>query len=92
MEKVKDHLNHGNEKDAIETLKDFLTKRRYSTSEYEYSTILFGITDSRGVTVVPGMFIRNKNSISGQPTYRINDEFFKGFNISLFDEIIFAWV
>ena len=31
-----------NEKDAIETLKDFLTKRRYSTSEYEYSTILFG--------------------------------------------------
>ena len=85
MEKVKDHLNHGNEKDAIETLKDFLTKRRYSTSEYEYSTILFGITDSRGITVVPGMFIRNKNSISGQPTYKVNEEFFKGFNISLFD-------
>ena len=81
MEKVKDHLNHGRENDAIETLKTFLTKRRYSTSEYEYSTILFGVPEAG----IPGMFIRNKSSIIGEPTYRINEEFFKGFNISLFD-------
>ena len=83
IERIRNSLNNGG--DGIEVLKDFLTQKKYQTGEYEYSSILFGVTDSLGRQITNGMFIKNKTLPNQPATYSINKEFFKGFNISLFD-------
>ena len=74
VNQIKEDLNNGG--NGVEILKDFLTKQKYNTSQFEYSTIIFGIPGK-----VEGMFTKSHNK------YTVNKKFFDAFNISLFDGI-----
>lgn len=77
IDRVRTSLQNG--ENGIEVLKDFLTKSKFDRGEYWYSTIIFGIPG-----VKQGMF--TKTQIPNRPTeYKINRQFFNGFNISLFN-------
>ena len=74
VNQIKEDLNNGG--NGVEILKDFLTKQKYNTSQFEYSTVIFGIPGK-----VEGMFTKSHNK------YTVNKKFFDAFNISLFDGI-----
>lgn len=74
-------IQYGNESDinaGLERYKEFVTK----SPQLQHSTLLFGVKDSKGRTIVPGLFDR---SITGEVTVNPNAK--NLISMSLFDGI-----
>ena len=72
-------INYGTEEDAykgLNLLKDYITKGE----QYRYEPLFFGVTDTNGKVIVPGLFIRKVNG-----DVIINPDARKILSYSLFD-------